>query len=49
MNVQKSYIFQLGNAIFVQIITLEKINLLAILKIVQVDQVTSIILILKVG
>ena len=37
-----------GNAIFAQIITVEKINMIAMLKMVQVVQVTSIILIRKV-
>ena len=47
MKVQKSNIVQFADAIFAQIM-LEKINLIAILKIVQVIWIRSIILISKV-
>ena len=47
MKAQKSNIVQPGNAIFVPITTQEKINLIVILKIVQVSLVMSIISILK--
>ena len=48
MKAQKSNIVHPYNAIFVPITTPEKINLIVILKIVQVSPVMSIISILKI-
>ena len=49
MNVQKSNIIQLGNAIVAQIILVERSALIVISKIVLVVQVTSTILMHKVS
>ena len=49
MNVQKSNIIQLGNAIVAQIILVERSTLIVISKIVLVVQVTSTILMHKVS
>ena len=49
MNVQKSNIIQLGNAIVAQIILVERSTLIVISKIVLAVQVTSTILMHKVS